>query len=158
MTLSACPYTASRRISSEMPRRLKQMLETVVPYLADALMVAHNAPFDAAQLRFAAQRCGIRLPPFETQCTRAHGEESVSGPQDVQLGFAARFDRPGFHPSRCALGCTGMCAFISQMPECTGNRSRVAHVCKRLLFCIPQDKQTKKIQIFPRGFGSRDRF
>ena len=48
---------------------LENVLAMLTPYLEDSLMVAHNAPFDAGQLRAAARRAGVALPSFETCCT-----------------------------------------------------------------------------------------
>ena len=48
---------------------LSAVLTLLAPYLENSLVVAHNAPFDAGQLRAAVQRTGIALPRFETCCT-----------------------------------------------------------------------------------------
>ncbi len=79
-------------ITPQLVRRaptLEQVLNEVAPYLQDALMVAHNAPFDAGQLRAAAHRTGTLLPPFSTACTVRMARKAFPGRKTYRLSALA---------------------------------------------------------------------
>lgn len=64
---------------------LATVLTMLTPYLENSLMVAHNAPFDAGQLRAAARRTGIALPQFQTCCTVRLARKVFPGRRSYKL-------------------------------------------------------------------------
>lgn len=69
----------SQRDVSEKPS-FAQMWPAIVPYLANHLVVAHNAAFDLRVLAGECTRYGLECPSLETFCTLTYAKAHVKTP------------------------------------------------------------------------------
>lgn len=67
----------------------EQVLTRLLPYLRAHTLVAHNAPFDAGQLRAAAARVYMRLPRFQTIDTVRLARKAFPGRPTYRLSAMA---------------------------------------------------------------------
>ena len=85
--------------------RLPQVLPSVLEFLTGAVLVAHNAPFDAGFLRAACERHGATWPRPPVLCTARLARAVLSRDEapSVKLGALAELFGTGTRPTHRAL-------------------------------------------------------